>query len=61
MADSAVYEGAWWCPTCSRALDSTLDTNHGEPCCPKCGGRLEEQGQDDGDDSLGYDDGKEQA
>lgn len=44
--------GAWWCPRCSKAYDSTMQTNHGEPCCPKCGALLEEQGT--GDDATSF-------
>lgn len=43
------YPGPWWCPGCSRAHDVTLQTNLGEPCCPDCGGQLEEQGTGDDD------------
>lgn len=42
-------EGPFWCPGCSAAHQTTVHTNHGEPCCPRCGGPLEEQGTGDDD------------
>lgn len=45
--DGCVYYGPWWCPTCSVAHAATLATNKGEPCCPRCGTPLEDQGEGD--------------
>ena len=49
MTHIPIYWGPWWCPCCSRAHDATLSTNDGEPCCPRCGTWLEEQGTGDDD------------
>lgn len=43
------FSGPFWCPSCSRAFQSVLTTNHGQPCCPTCGTLLEEQGAGDDD------------
>jgi hypothetical protein len=49
MSELVVHDGPWWCPSCSRAFTSTLSTQHGAPCCPRCGVELEEQGSGDDD------------
>ena len=49
MTEIVWHPGPWWCHGCSTAHETTAHTNHGEPCCPRCGVPLEEQGTGDDD------------